>query len=657
MRRVFAMAGLFGALWLQGCAHRVPPVGQQVRSLRFEDNGPPLSSRSDAALRNAIAHPTPRGIWPFRRKVPLDTDVLEDDRERIAVHYAHQGWFDARLAGWEVVTVREGNDRRPPVVKVIGRIESGERYTVESTELSGAEELPGPLQGALERVIPSTGAGFTLSGHEATKTDLQRLLQEHAHAHATVQGQVEVDRKTRTIDLSYSVDPGPTTTWGEVRLEGEIPAPDALVREAVVIDEGEATDPSDLEQTRQKLYQLGIFSLVTVEPAREGEVVPVEITLQPNEPRAIAAGFGLSAQSGRQEGLGFVRFQHANALQRLISFESRLQAGYAVLDRSLWRRDDGVVRHGPVGEATVDLGLPGVGPRGWQVHTQLSYERALTETAITDQPEATLSWSGPILDRLSLSLAYRLRYTRYADLQVPLDELGVIARDLREGRYFLTELEQKLVYDDRDNPMVPRRGYRHELTLREAGRWLGGEYDYVGGSVDLRAYRPIRLVHDLVLAGRVSGGALVPYGPEAYRSVPLAEHFFLGGASDVRGWVYQHLGPYACADGACSGTDGMAGDKESIVPLGGNVMALTSLELRKYGDVLGGVLFSDWGMVWEDLGSVGSVRVPTPTVGAGLRLMTPAGPFRLDVACRTDRLERFASEPPVWLHVGIGEAF
>src|SRR6185503_8220310 len=98
------------------------------------------------------------------------------------------------------------------------------------------------------------------------------------------------------------------------------------------------------------------------------------------------------------------------------------------------------------------------------------------------------------------------------------------------------------------------------LDVHEAGGPVGGDYDYVRSTLDLRAYRPVLRLFGttprLVLAGRIGGGVIDPYEDHLVDGVPLEERLYLGGSSTVRGWTENHLGPLGplpCTDD-CVGT-------------------------------------------------------------------------------------------------------
>jgi len=117
--------------------------------------------------------------------------------------------------------------------------------------------------------------------------------------------------------------------------------------------------------------------------------------------------------------------------------------------------------------------------------------------------------------------------------------------------------------------------------------------------------------------------------------IPIAEHFFSGGANSQRGFAVNQAGPR---------------DPFTGFPLGGNALLLNSIELRFpiWGTNIGGVLFHDAGNVFANLSDIsfrehqyGHGEQPeegrenfnyiSHALGFGLRYRTPVGPIRLDL--------------------------
>jgi len=128
-----------------------------------------------------------------------------------------------------------------------------------------------------------------------------------------------------------------------------------------------------------------------------------------------------------------------------------------------------------------------------------------------------------------------------------------------------------------------------------------------------------------------------PLTPIVDSGVPPSERFFAGGDTTVRGFRRDRLGD------SCNGD-----------PLGGEGLFILNEELRfPIFNVLGGVLFYDAGNIYRTLEAY-DLSDLRQVAGAGLRLATPIGPFRLEYGAILDRRP---GEPHGEFFFSIGQAF
>ena len=215
-------------------------------------------------------------------------------------------------------------------------------------------------------------------------------------------------------------------------------------------------------------------------------------------------------------------------------------------------------------------------------------------------------------------------------------------------------LNQHLILDDRDSAMSPTRGWYGSLAVSEAGGIVFGDYNFIRTQAELRSYRSVpsiaRWNPKLVIAARVGGGIIAPYGTGAKASVPFAERLYLGGGTTVRGWGANRLGPSVT-------TTDVPTQTAIVVPAGGLFDSFGNFELRKVvGLGISVATFTDVGRVWPSLADASLAGLQW-SVGGGLRYATAIGPIRLDVGVRLGNPPEFADQPRWALHFGLAEAF
>ncbi|MDP6934462.1 MAG: BamA/TamA family outer membrane protein, partial [Myxococcota bacterium] len=570
----------------------------------------------------------------------------------------------ARVTGWRVEETRPATQSRPAVVEVVGFVEQGPPSLVTEVTWEDMEVIGRPLLALLDRSRPlREGDRFDYEDHQETQDLTVNYLQDQSFAHAKIDSRVDVDPERQDVRIQYRGIPGEPCTFGPVEITGLEHVPRSIVEDEISVVPGRAFKARHLAETQKRLFGLGVFSVVNVLPDLSdptSDVVPVRIELSESRFRQLRLGGGFSFESGEQDVHLVTEFRHVNLFHRLWQLEVESTVGYTTLanfDDFFVLNDTAEAWAGtwedgsPTALVDVQLDIPRFPAEKWHLENKLTFDRGLEPTYAYQSWEAAPTLSLRVSTPLTVSGAFHLKRLSYTDLPNELAELerAEIGSDLR---YVLAYLEEQVTYDDRDDLLFTRRGVYAVADLAEAG--LGGDFTFVRGQFDLRTYRQVvRLLGwtpRIILAGRAYGGLIVPLEDS---EIPLAERFYLGGSSDVRGWTSQHLGPTVldCAEGeSCTSDD--------VVPIGGNAVVASGLEVRKYWPQgYGAAVFVDAGMVWTQLDEVVLNQV-VPSVGVGGRYRSPVGPIRVDLAWPLRGSgDAFVYEPPVALHFALSEAF
>lgn len=728
VRPIAALALLNGAL-VACAAKRGGAGGVAVQAIHFEGNGALFSDTGDYQLRQAMEQKqNPNLTWlrPRRRRVMLDRDTLSVDSWRIETWYAHRGYFDARFLGWELVPHGEGKDflfwHPPPSVRIVGHVDEGPVSTVRALTWDNTDSTTALIIRLLERELSlKKGERFDIATLHEARDLAQRAFQDRGYPLATVVPTVDVFPDEKAVDVHLRVELGPRCVIGEISIKGARRVREDLVRQALSIEKGDLYSVSKLSSTQRRLFGLGVFSVVNVIPDVEhihdnpdpkgAKVLPVRIELTESRFRQIRLGGGLESGLGQLDAHVSADFDHANLFGDLVKLTVENQLGYTSL-APLEEATDLVeevtstgettsaateVMAGPTLHTQAALTAPIAALPGWQVGLAASYEVGVEEGYTFRTPELSPSLTARFGKSLTLGLSYHYRYFDYLTLLLSDDDLRKTPLGLDfSDPYTLSHISQTLTYDVRDDILFPRSGGLVEYHLSEAGGPVQGDYSYIKVEGDHRGYLSLARVPGIqkafrgssaVVAGRIGGGFIQPYGSASEARVPFAERLYLGGSTSVRGWRQDHLGPYLCdpdwrdvldkpraeqlgADlvtssfgqgtqpvGCALGALGTRQETSQILPIGGLVSLYTGAELRMYkGDGLGFALFSDAGMAWLDLDSA---RLSTlqPSVGGGLRYKSPVGPVRLDLAMRLGDEAMYALEPRFGFHFSISEAY
>jgi len=199
-----------------------------------------------------------------------------------------------------------------------------------------------------------------------------------------------------------------------------------------------------------------------------------------------------------------------------------------------------------------------------------------------------------------------------------------------------------------NSPVDPTRGSVANAELTVSSKYIGSSslQQFTRVTAGSSWYRP--LSRDVVLSWRVRGGLIfsprVDVDTVSGSFIPPEQRFYAGGPNDVRGFERNELGPVVYVVPATAVGPGSTVDADSVrvAATGGNTFVLGNVELRIPSPIFQSRLrlatFVDAGGTWNRQGP-GSSRVIRVTPGIGIRLATPLGPARLDVAYNPYKLQ------------------
>lgn len=665
---------------LSGCAHqrkqvKEPDLRPIVGRVQLEgtDALKPVEIRGRLAQRQTHPlHwiPVLNFIYPAVR---LDGDTWEDDKTRIANIYALHGFFDARVVASQVVVrATRKTDGGASRVRVVHQIQEGPPSTVSEVVMNAPEALQEVLLDKLPVVV---GERFDMEAVEAAAKTIRGRLAARAFARAKVSFSVDAFPETQSVVVTFDVERGAPARFGPVTIKGLTTIREKYVRRHIRILEGEPWDGRRVAQTQQAIYDMGVFSLVTVQPDMEAdlkpdpdgvEVVPVRIFLKERKPRTFTGGAGISFTIDSLALTGRAQLEHVNSFRRLVHFKLLLLGGPKVVG--------GIEDFGPVVDIDASLRWPDFPVRTVDVFVAGGFSMDVERGYKYLQPEGEVGAVWSLWRPLKLSATYSVLYFKLYDDR--LDQLApseITATTFDDG-YLLTTLSPQLILDLRDNLLAPNKGFYFSASIDLA--LPPGQYRYVRSVGDIRGYVPLGTPR-IVAAGRLTGSYIHTYG--GTDSIPIDEAIFAGGDGSVRGWKSRYLGPRSVEE-SCTRVD-------CIIPLGGKVGFTGSFELR--GNPVGGLWvagFTDFGRVWSEAEDIASAKGFFEdlqfSIGGGIRYNLSIGRLRLDFAIHpkpwTDNVFReevikpgfcagqTASECPqdLWrepynwnIHFGIGESF
>jgi outer membrane protein assembly factor BamA len=687
------LLSLFLLFFAAACTS-VPRGRSAVDSVKLKGNS---SIDSDDLREKLATAASPRFLGLFSGVVydysVFDRFVLDRDLQRVERYYRARGYYQARARAGRVFFVS------PNKVKVEISIDEGHPTIVDRIDFHGLEGLPKAVADEAKRSATGPLARHQIFEEEKfadAELALRNTLADHGYAYIKVQRAADVDLPKNAVAVGYFITLGPRARFGEVRIMGLGPIPEAPVRRALALVPGTPYSRSELDSAQRALLDLNVFSSVVIEPdiTQGGEnqtnpMVPITVRVEPAKLRAIHVGGGVQVDSIQSDVHVLGGWENRNFFGGLRTFSFEVKPGVVLYPTRIPTLQT-PERLLPEGRANAQFRQPGFLEARTGLFTRL--DGSIAPVILT--PDQT---TGPILGyrdgRITAGLD-RSYWRLYGALShtVQVDSAFTYAGRLDPDLHLVTISypEAFLTLDLRDSKVHPHWGGYFSTDWQVAG--VGGDARDVRVQSEARGYLPIS--KHVTLAGRTTIGLLFPsnYGdtleaaahgadlsadrPHWVRDIQLMflRGFFSGGSGSNRGYALREIGPHGIVPQASSSLakacdpSTPTGDTSCDLPLGGFTLWEASLELRFpiKGD------FS--GAVFTDTSDVSDRKVdfrlnrPHLSVGIGFRYDTPLGPIRLDTGYRVPGLQAPAGSVdegvpaetfglPIAISFGIGEAF
>lgn len=624
-----------------------------VRGLEFVGN----RALDDVALSAAIA--TTNSSWfarspPFRwlglgEKRSFDEVEFRRDVVRLILLYRQSGYMNAVVD----TTVR----RTARDVHVTFRIHEGEPVRVTRFDVTGVEGIADPER--LKRDLPlRVGDPFNRFLLLASADTIVGRLQDRGYPYAEVLRNFDSDAEALRAEVSFEVVPGPRMRIGAVEIQGLEDIDTSTVRRMLSLTPGNVYRQRDLFQSQRDLFGMDVFRSVGVvlvdslppdDPADTTVRVLVRVAEGPRHRVRLGAGYGsldcfrTQAAWSANDFLGGARTLTVSGRVSKLGVGHPLDSGF---DDNLLCR---VLHEDPMSDTLnynvgVTLEQPTFLSPRHRASVGVFAERRSEIQAYTRQAIGVnlgVTFNAQRTLPLTVGWSYGRGRTT-ADPAVHCSRFTVCdttdQRILSQERAFAA-VTLTAIRDRTNSPFDPTRGSVVTGTLMHASQTVGSDplYAFNRGEVEIAHYYPIG--RRAVFAWRVRGGTILSQRSTfaGERFIPPDQRFYAGGPNSVRGYGRNELGPrvYVTDSITVTGVDTVFHNVRAA-PTGGNTALVLNAELRVASPVwpqrlrLG--LFVDVGRVWDrdnDVFSVDSLRV---TPGVGLRVATPLGPVRLDVA-------------------------
>lgn len=644
------------------------PGDREVRAVEFEGN----RAFDDERLASAIAT-TATSFWR-RMHIPfsgerrcLDELELQRDVLRLRYYYRQRGYYQAQVdttmipSGNSSVRVRFDIEEGPPViitdliVSGLDSLEGGDRLAAKMLQMEGGVYDRVRLQAVVDTILEHL--------HDRGYADAQHLLRQDS---------VDYTRNVAFVHRQFI--PGRVHQIARIDVEitpveaGARPAIDEkTVRSLLAFEEGDIYRERDLFTSQRELYLLDAYRHVEIRlradslQPPEDSLLAVLVRLTERDMRSVRAGFGWAtldcfrtqARLIDRDFLGNARRLEIDARVTKIARGEPLDFAPSLCTANA-RQDPFSSR---INYYTgVTFREPRLfGTRNVPSLTLYSERRSEFEAYERTTPFGGIfSITREHRPRLPITLSYQYEYGRTRAEEAVfcsvfnVCDLSDIAQLTRRTR--LAMLSAVISRDRTDNVLEPTRGDQIRLEFRHASEAIGSDPTLEFNRAIASASIYIPVTSGSVFALRAQGGGVFSINSLAGATdfVPPQERLYAGGPTSVRGFNQNELGPvvYIVSPSTVDTVVPVPGDtllhadpSQGFIrasPTGGNTLLVGNAELRMRSPFLSRLL--DW-VAFVDVGHVYN-RGPESfsfddlkwTPGMGVRVASPVGPLRMDVA-------------------------
>jgi len=562
---------------------------------------------SDNDLRDVVV--TEQSSWYkfFSTNANYDPDRLEYDKEQLRKHYRNRGFYDFRVVSAVAELAPDKNGFVVTYTLDEGREYRFGKVTVE-TELQKLDK------NLLQQLVPiREGEIYQDERIEAATDTLTFAAGAAGFASVDVRPRYTPNRETGLVDVVFQVREGPRVYVERIDITGNTRTLDYVIRREMNLVEGDAYNRALVDRSRNNIRALGFFKDVTIDEAPASAPdrtnLQVKVEEQPTGELSFSAGYSSVDQLILDLGVTERNFRgRGQSVRARVSVGSlRQQIDFGFTEPRFLGRDLG---------AGVDL---------------YSYRIDWTDFASykTVTIGGNLRLSFPLTLNSRLSTRYTLRQedvqmpAEYCDPATPYYSLSLCSQN---GKYLTSLIGYTYLYDRRNDPINPTRGYRFDISQDLAG--IGGDVNFL--STEATAGWWHGFSRDFILSVNAQAGYITGWGGDTVR---INSRFYKGG-NTFRGFEVAGIGP----------RDTNAGRTDA---LGGRLYGIGTVELtvptflpEQYG--IKAALFTDVGtlgllddqdkikadgtrdpLIYDDL----SLRA---SAGLSIHWRSPMGPIRFD---------------------------
>ena len=418
----------------------------------FVFEGIRIKTRSIGISGSTFPPQSLKKVMALKEGGSFNPDIIDRDLETLREFYQALGYLDAVIheIGYKI-------DEQAGRADISVVVEEGARTLFSSIDIRGVKtDVREQLLSAISIKIGDPYNEVSIS--DARFRIIDSFVSEgYLNFDATVQRTIE-DHKASVV---FTVTEGAKVLIGKTVVAGNQRTRYEVIRREIVKDEGSPYSFKTLAEERRKLYKLGLFDEVEIEPFNTTDGVK-DLLLTVKEGNAGAYEFGIGYADYEQfRGYAEVSYRNLWGMNRqgLLRGElSSLQKRYITQYTEPWLFGNSLpFRVMFLYEDKKELSIPG---REVRYRIKRYSASAGVEKQLTDKLKAELYYEYSIVKTSDVQ----------PDVVLSKEDVGTLA---------ISSIRPSLVYDTRDNPFDPTKGIVAGLSVKIASSLLFSETNFV----------------------------------------------------------------------------------------------------------------------------------------------------------------------------------
>ena len=469
---------------------------------------------SDKEILKAIKLSTKKTLGFLNRNNRYNREQLRADLETISSLYLTQGFIEFALTSSRTF-LSESHDG----ILIVITMSEGEQYKFGELSISSSEEVM-PQEELEELVEEPEEELYSFEEVSDTRNTISESFANLGYGRAQVDALPTIHDDDQTIDVNYVVKPGKLTYIRSITFRGNYSTTDEVLRREMRVLEGGLYTSKEIQQSRNRLNRLGIFSQVDVELlAVPGTEDQVDLVVSVAERLTGSLLFGIGYSDSEKTSLNFSLSQ-AN----LFGTGKRvsLGAGYGDIEKSLdidytnpYYTVDGVARGFNFGYRERDTS---------ESDTALIYTADFITGGVDYLfPVSEEGVVGIALNATQQELELDTTYRSTTDYRVS-DYIGKNGRETQSGNATISFRR-----DTRNRAFFATEGSDLYLGLTASG----GDEEYFGLRASYSHYFPLTDKMTLRLSTQTDVGS---------DGLPFYRNYYMSGGAELRGFTSGRMG-------------------------------------------------------------------------------------------------------------------